>query len=507
MKALIVAVLCVCCFAAGSEDDRLPNKCEVCKFLTMELQEALEKTGRSKEVLEVGEVLDTGKRRRKIKYNTSETRLTEAVDNICERILQYNVHAERPGSLRYAKGSSQTMTTLKNLVNKGVKVDLGMPYELWDEPSAEVTNMKKQCETMLELYEEVVEDWYFHHQDQRLESFLCENHVLKTSERECLKEVWKGDMGDEGGAEEATIYLDQTKPLLTFSDLAALEASSQSEDPAANEEHQALVVSCQEDSIEIVMRPHLLDPNPPVELVGLRLGPSGSGWDRCTARCSADGEFIIRAPLAECGSRVTFTDGAVLYSNMLLFFFPGSSPGDTFQVEGAAVPVLCQHKRRYMMSSGALRPTWTYLISVHSAHLSLDFYLSLIAANWTSERNSPVYFMSETVNIQASIDHHHHHPPLRLYVGSCVATLTPDVNSHPRYPFIDRQGCFTDSQLSRSGSHFLPRVRDELLRIQLEPFLFHQDRRNSIYITCYLEALPILKKDPKTKACSFIAGS
>uniref|UniRef100_A0A3B3XB93 DUF3456 domain-containing protein n=1 Tax=Poecilia mexicana TaxID=48701 RepID=A0A3B3XB93_9TELE len=144
MKAFILAVVCVCGFAAGSEDERLPNKCEVCKLLTMELEEALEKTGRSKEVLEVGEVLDTGKRRRKIKYNTSETRLTEAVDNICERILQYSVHAERPGSLRYAKGSSQTMTTLKNLVNKGVKVDLGMPYELWDEPSAEVTNMKKQ---------------------------------------------------------------------------------------------------------------------------------------------------------------------------------------------------------------------------------------------------------------------------------------------------------------------------------------------------------------------------
>ncbi|KAM4564816.1 protein canopy 4 isoform 1-T1 [Fundulus diaphanus] len=207
MKALLLAVLCVCVcgLAAGTEEDeRLPNKCEVCKFLTTELQEALEKTGRSKEVLEVGEVLDTGKRRRKIKYNTSETRLTEAVDNICERILQYNVHAERPGSLRYAKGSSQTMTTLKNLVNKGVKVDLGMPYELWDEPSAEVTNMKKQCETMLEQYEEVVEDWYFHHQDQRLERFLCENHILKTSEQtDCLKEMWKGDTGDKGGAEAA----------------------------------------------------------------------------------------------------------------------------------------------------------------------------------------------------------------------------------------------------------------------------------------------------------------
>ena len=36
------------------------------------------------------------------------------------------------------------MTTLKNLVHKGVKVELGLPYELWDEPSAEVTHMKKQ---------------------------------------------------------------------------------------------------------------------------------------------------------------------------------------------------------------------------------------------------------------------------------------------------------------------------------------------------------------------------
>lgn len=36
------------------------------------------------------------------------------------------------------------MTTLKNLVHKGVKVELGLPFELWDEPSVEVTDMKKQ---------------------------------------------------------------------------------------------------------------------------------------------------------------------------------------------------------------------------------------------------------------------------------------------------------------------------------------------------------------------------
>ena len=43
-----------------------------------------------------------------------------------------------------SQGASQTMTTLKNLVGKGVKVELGLPYELWDEPSVEVTDMKKQ---------------------------------------------------------------------------------------------------------------------------------------------------------------------------------------------------------------------------------------------------------------------------------------------------------------------------------------------------------------------------
>ncbi|XP_036404733.1 protein canopy 4 [Megalops cyprinoides] len=203
MEVFLLILLWASSYALAEQDERLPNKCEVCKFLTVELQAALEKSGRSKEVLEVGEVLDTGKRRRKIKYNTSETRLTEALDNICEGILQYSVHAERPGSLRYAKGTSQTMETLKNLVNKGVKVELGLPYELWDEPSVEVADMKKQCETMLEEYEEVVEDWYFHNQEERLEQYLCEMHVLKASEQGCLNEVWKGDMGVKGSEEKA----------------------------------------------------------------------------------------------------------------------------------------------------------------------------------------------------------------------------------------------------------------------------------------------------------------
>ncbi|XP_008588303.1 PREDICTED: protein canopy homolog 4 isoform X1 [Galeopterus variegatus] len=175
------------------EDDdteRLPSKCEVCKLLSMELQEELSRTGRSREVLELGQVLDTGKRKRQVSYSVSETRLEEALENLCERILDYSVHAEHKGSLRYAKGQSQTMATLKGLVQKGVKVDLGIPLELWDEPSVEVTFLKKQCETMLEEFEEVVGDWYFHHQQQPLQQFLCEGHVLQAAETACLQETW-----------------------------------------------------------------------------------------------------------------------------------------------------------------------------------------------------------------------------------------------------------------------------------------------------------------------------
>lgn len=178
------------------EDDdteRLPSKCEVCKLLSLELQEELSRTGRSREVLELGQVLDTGKRKRHVPYSVSETRLEEALEKLCERILDYSVHAERKGSLRYAKGQSQTMTTLKGLVQKGVKVDLGIPLELWDEPSVEVTYLKKQCETMLEEFEDVVGDWYFHHQEQPLQEFLCERHVLSTTDTGCLKESWTGE--------------------------------------------------------------------------------------------------------------------------------------------------------------------------------------------------------------------------------------------------------------------------------------------------------------------------
>lgn len=51
------------------------------------------------------------------------------------------------------QGMSETFETLHNLVHKGVKVVMDIPYELWNETSAEVADLKKQvpCPTGLAL--------------------------------------------------------------------------------------------------------------------------------------------------------------------------------------------------------------------------------------------------------------------------------------------------------------------------------------------------------------------
>lgn len=44
----------------------------------------------------------------------------------------------------YVQGMSETFSTLHGLVNKGVNVVMDIPFELWNETSAEVADLKKQ---------------------------------------------------------------------------------------------------------------------------------------------------------------------------------------------------------------------------------------------------------------------------------------------------------------------------------------------------------------------------
>ncbi|CAD5123500.1 DgyrCDS11843 [Dimorphilus gyrociliatus] len=137
-----------------------------------------------------------------INYISRETRLIEALEDphICDKILKYNVHAERKGSLRYAKGQSETMQTLHNLVHKGVKVVYDIPYELWNETSSEIVKMHRACFALANDYEEDIQEWYYNHQDTvSLMKYVCADRYLKGKDKKCLDEIFfsKGESDDD----------------------------------------------------------------------------------------------------------------------------------------------------------------------------------------------------------------------------------------------------------------------------------------------------------------------
>ncbi|CAH2256677.1 canopy homolog 3 [Pelobates cultripes] len=171
----------------------------VCKYVAVELKSSFHETSRKREVIETRYgFLEEDKKKKKIRYTNSDIRLIEVTEGLCQRLLEYNLHKERSGSNRFAKGMSETFQTLHHLVHKGVKVVMDIPYDLWNETSAEVADMKKQCELLMEEYEEVIEDWYRNHQEEDITDFLCARHVLKGQDKSCLDEEWESMKGDTG---------------------------------------------------------------------------------------------------------------------------------------------------------------------------------------------------------------------------------------------------------------------------------------------------------------------
>merc|ERR1719516_696842 len=203
----IFALLLTLSFGGDLEEEKYGVKyastCEVCKVVAIEFGSKLSESQKSHGVIETGYSHTSEKK--KTKYVKSELRLIETLDGICDRILAYNIHKERKDSTRFAKGQSETFSTLEGLVAKGVKVDIGIPHELWDKPSAEVTQLKTQCETLLERHEEDIEEWYFELQEKfSFEDYVCRKKALKKGDTKCLTEKHKkknkklkGETGDK----------------------------------------------------------------------------------------------------------------------------------------------------------------------------------------------------------------------------------------------------------------------------------------------------------------------
>ena len=219
-KIVVLSSITAIIAQLSEEGVELPSRCETCKFVATEMQEALTSTGKNKEKFHLGSRFDS--KPKIVSYQRSELRLIEVMEKTCPSILEYKMHKERKGSLRFSKGESQTMQTLKGLKDRGVKVDLGIPDDMWDEPGAEVSHMKKLCEIMLEEYDEIIEEWYMDERnfDKSLTEHLCEDNYLKAGEKECLKETWTGIEVKDG---QENMILEEDKKKLSKEKLNELK--------------------------------------------------------------------------------------------------------------------------------------------------------------------------------------------------------------------------------------------------------------------------------------------
>ncbi|XP_043540906.1 zona pellucida sperm-binding protein 3-like, partial [Chiloscyllium plagiosum] len=150
------------------------------------------------------------------------------------------------------------------------------------------------------------------------------------------------------------------------------------------------------------------------------------------------------------------TEDFLIYTTHLTHIpnYPGSV---TVRTNGAVVPIECRYWRKGNVSSNPIKPTWIPFSSTRSGEGHLSFSLCLMNGDWLTERTSTVYSLGDLIHIEASVSMANH-VPLQLYIDRCVATLSPDKDSTPRYSIIDYNGCLLDSKAEDSFSTFvLPR--------------------------------------------------
>nr|XP_046270063.1 zona pellucida sperm-binding protein 3-like [Scatophagus argus] len=293
-------------------------------------------------------------------------------------------------------------------------------------------------------------------------------------------------------------------------------------------------VHCTETSMIIVVKADLYKTGrlvSPAELFLAEADHSQSG--RCQAVAAGDAEYVIEAQLQDCGSTLTISEDHVIYSNKLVISPAAGYHGIT-RTGHAVVPVSCHYKRTHVVSSGAQNPALAISASDHSAldhsaldhsaldhsaldhsasdhsaldHSALDhsaFSLKLMTDDWTRETISSTFYLGDPLHLEASYMGSDS-GQRRLFMDNCVATLSPDATSVPRYYFIENHGCLTDAKQGGSNTLFRPRRRTYSLQLQLSAFLFHQDSRNSIFITCQLKAtFGMWTSNPVNKACNYI---
>ncbi|KAL8197046.1 UNVERIFIED_CONTAM: hypothetical protein K2H54_007650 [Gekko kuhli] len=262
-------------------------------------------------------------------------------------------------------------------------------------------------------------------------------------------------------------------------------------------------VQCGEAQVVVTVKRDLFGTGKLIQAADLSLGSSGCKHTSLDAEKDA---VVFEAGLHECGSTLQMTPESLVYS-ITLFYKPApASNAVVIRTSPAEVPIECHYPRKSNVSSKAIKPTWIPFSSTLSSEQKLSFSLRLMNDDWSSERLSNGYQLGDVMNIQANVNGENH-VALRLFVDNCVATLSPDRDSSPRYAIIDYHGCLVDGRSDSSSAFLSPRVAEDSLRFTVDVFRFTGDPRDLIYITCHLKVTAVDQApDPARKACSFSKG-
>uniref|UniRef100_A0A3Q2XTN5 Zona pellucida sperm-binding protein 3 n=1 Tax=Hippocampus comes TaxID=109280 RepID=A0A3Q2XTN5_HIPCM len=267
------------------------------------------------------------------------------------------------------------------------------------------------------------------------------------------------------------------------------------------EASDAILVVCEENSVRVEAKRDLLGIGQLVKAADVTLGG-----------CPATGEdtrhqvLIFESELHQCGSRLLMSEDDLVY--VFTLQYTPSPLGDTpiVRTRDVTVSIECQYQRKHDVSSGFLSPTWASFNDSQVSEESLYFSFRLMTDDWQVARPSSQFTLGDMMKFEVSVKQFHH-TPLRVTVDDCVATVVRNVDTVPRYSFLGNNGCLFDSQLTGSGSRFLPRSRDDRLQFEVEAFKFQEDERGAIYITCNLKATAATSlADSLNKACSFNNG-
>ncbi|XP_074012132.1 zona pellucida sperm-binding protein 3-like [Numenius arquata] len=266
-----------------------------------------------------------------------------------------------------------------------------------------------------------------------------------------------------------------------------------------------VAVECQEAQVVVTVHRDLFGTGHLVKAGDLTLGSAA-----ClpVAQGAAESTVTFVAGLHECGSSLQMTPDSLIYKTSLSYKPTPSGNLVIVRTNPAVVALECHYPRRSNVSSNGVRPTWAPFRSTLLAEERLTFSLRLMTDDWSTERLSNGFQLGESLHLQADVASGGH-VPLRLFVDDCVATLSPDRTSSPRYALIELSGCLVDGRSDDSSSAFIsPRLRQDTLRFTVDAFRFAGDDRNLIYITCHLKVSPADQAPTAlNKACSFNKAS